>query len=192
MRCQRGIALCRVSSSLKHGGAGPLSPRSQYHENIVEHESTSEAIQEADNSSSGAEVDLLMDAKYYQDAALEYQGAYHELKGKFNEQAVLMAEASGALAATETKASTIQQELKAVGQAVVQYQVQLNAAKSCTQQHQEAIMSLREQVHALEISLASCADLPSVCQAQEGANLWEEMVNIIPGMVNNRRDAAVY
>ena len=77
--------------------------------------------------------DLLEDAKFYQDVAVELQTAYDTLQKRFNHQSHLMEEASGALRAAETQASQRQQELfevqrdyeanvqQAIGEAVVEY-----------------------------------------------------------------------
>ena len=49
--------------------------------------------------------DLLEDAKFYQDVAVELQTAYETLESRFTQQARLMEEASGALHAAESEAS---------------------------------------------------------------------------------------
>ena len=49
--------------------------------------------------------DLLEDAKFYQDVAVELQTAYDTLQQRFAQQACLMEEASGALHAAESQAS---------------------------------------------------------------------------------------
>ena len=77
--------------------------------------------------------DLLEDAKFYQDIAVELQTAYDTLQQRFTQQARLMEEASGALHAVESQASKRQWELlevqrdhetnvqQAIGEAVVGY-----------------------------------------------------------------------
>ena len=55
--------------------------------------------------------DLLEDAKFYQDVAVELQMAYDTLQNRFAQQAHLMEEVSGALHAAETQASKRQWEL---------------------------------------------------------------------------------
>ena len=55
--------------------------------------------------------DLLEDAKFYQDVAVELQTAYETLESRFTQQARLMEEASGALHAAESEASKRQREL---------------------------------------------------------------------------------
>ena len=62
--------------------------------------------------------DLLEDAKFYQDVAIEYQSAYkalhlqqEELQSRYTQQAQLIEEASGALRAAETKSSQRYQEI---------------------------------------------------------------------------------
>ena len=98
--------------------------------------------------------DLLEDAKFYQDAAVKYQSTYYSIQDKFSEQARLLEEVSGALQATENRASQTQQELlalrkshdtdiqQAVSRMVSQYQTQLNATQTCTWEHQVAIQQL--------------------------------------------------
>ena len=54
------------------------------------------------------------------------------------------------------------------------------------------VHKLQDQVHALELSLAGQAALPSVRHTQEGADLWKEVFDYLPGTVNTRRIAAVY
>ena len=54
---------------------------------------------------------ILEDAKFYQDVAVELQTAYDTLESRFTQQARLMEEASGALHAAESKASKRQREL---------------------------------------------------------------------------------
>ena len=79
-----------------------------------------------------------------------------------------------------------------VSRAVSQYQTQLNAAQTCTWEHQVAIQQLQEQFRTLKLSLASWADLPSVGQSQGNVDLWEEVFNILPGMVNINHGATLY
>ena len=152
--------------------------------------------------------DLLKDAKFYQDVAIELQTAYETLESRFTQQAHLMEEASGALHAAESQASKRQQELlklqkdhkadiqSAVGEVVYEYREQLAAAKQRQQfkdhKHQQTVHQLQDQVHALELSLASHATLPSVRPTKEEADLREEIFNYLPGTVNTRRGVAVY
>ena len=49
--------------------------------------------------------DLLLDAKFYQDTAIELQNAYDTLQHRYAQQAHLIQEASGALHAAETQVS---------------------------------------------------------------------------------------
>ena len=121
--------------------------------------------------------DILQDAKLYQDATIEYWNAYQALKQKYSKQAHLMEEASGALFAAESQASQKQQELLdlqkkceadiqlAIGKALVPYKEQLSSANHNLQAKDHAVKKLQEQVHALEISLASQVNLPSVRQS---------------------------
>ena len=64
--------------------------------------------------------------------------------------------------------------------------------QSCAQEHQSAIAELQEQVQALQVSLASQRDLPSVGVTQEAVNLRDEVFNYVPGTVNTNRGAVVY
>ena len=85
--------------------------------------------------------DLLEDAKFYQDVAVELQTAYDTLQKRFDQQSHLMEEASGALHAAESQASQRQRELlevqrdyetnvqQAIGEAVMEYHEQLAVAK---------------------------------------------------------------
>lgn len=96
-----------------------------------------------------------------------------------------MREASGALQAAEDKAFHMGQELQAikencdadiqhaVSRAVSQYQLQLTMAQLHTQGHQVAITQLKEQICVIELSLASCGDLPSVGQTEDGVDLQD-------------------
>ena len=152
--------------------------------------------------------DIIEDAKFYQDVAVELQTAYDTLENRFTQQARLMEEASGALHAAESEASKRQRELlklqrdhetnveQAVGRAVSEYKEQLTAAKQRQQfkdrKHQQTVHQLQDRVRALELSLASQATLPSVRHTKEEADLREEIFNYLPGTVNARRGAAVY
>ena len=152
--------------------------------------------------------DLLEDAKFYQDVAVELQTTYKTLESRFTQQAHLMEEASGALHAAESEASKRQRELlklqrdheanvkQAVGRVVSEYKEQLTAAKQRQQskdcKHQQTVHRLQDRVRALELSLASQATLPSVHHTKEEPDLREEIFNYLPGTVNTRRGAAVY
>ena len=85
-------------------------------------------------SMSGLDTDdLLEDAKFYQDFAVELQSAYDNLQHRYSQQAHLIEEASGALHDAETQVSKRQQELLdlqkdhaahvqlAIGKAVFEY-----------------------------------------------------------------------
>ena len=97
--------------------------------------------------------DLLEDAKFYQDATFEYQGAYEtlclqqkELQSRYTQQVHLIEEASGALRAAGIELSQRYQEIvnlqqkwdtdiqHAINKAAAQYQLQLSTAKSSLQQ----------------------------------------------------------
>ena len=158
---------------------------------------------EAEDSGSEA-GDIVQDAKFFQDAATEYQLTYRSLDGKYTHQAILVKEASEALKASESHVSVLQEELmalkhsrkadihKAVGQAVSQYKHQLTTVQSHTHEHQLEITQLQGQVQVLQTSLATQKDLPSVGVSREEVDLREEVFNFVPGMVNTNRDAAVY
>ena len=99
--------------------------------------------------------DLLEDAKFYQDVAVELQTAYETLESRFTQQARLMEEASGVLHAAESEVSKRQLELlklqrdheanveQAVGRVVSEYKEQLTAAKQRQQskdrKHQQTV-----------------------------------------------------
>ena len=135
---------------------------------------------------------------------MEYQAAYHSFEDRYTHQAVLMKEASEALQASESWASTMQQELlafkcnceadiqRAVSNAVSQYQQQLSSVQSCTHNHQSAIVQLQDQVRMLQLLLASQGDLPSVGTPQEEVDLLEEVFNFVPGTVSTNQGAAMY
>ena len=57
---------------------------------------------------------IIQDAQFFQDTAIEYQVTYHSLEEKYTQQAILMKEASEALQASENHASTMQQEFLAL------------------------------------------------------------------------------
>ena len=140
----------------------------------------------------------------YQDAVIEYCNAYQALKQKYSEQAWLKEEASGTLSAAEFQASQKQQELInlqrkweadiqfAVGKAAVQYEEQLLSVTQKLQAKDCAIQKLQDQGHALEISLASQTNLPSVVQSKEEVDLCKEVFNYIPGTVNTKWGMATY
>ena len=89
---------------------------------------------------------LLEDAKFHQDVAVELQTAYDTLQQWFAQQACLMEEASRALHAAESQASQRQRELlevqkdheanvqQAIGEAVIGYREQLAMAKKISSQ----------------------------------------------------------
>ena len=138
--------------------------------------------------------DLLEDAKFYQDVAVELQTAYDTLQKRFAQQACLMEEASGALHAAESQVSKRQRELlkvqrdheanvqQAIGKAVVEYREQLTMAKRDQQtkdhEYQQTVHKLQDQVCALELSLAGHTTLPSVRHTQEEADLQEGGVQL--------------
>ena len=177
-----------------------------------------ESLQVLDSESGAGAIgtpNLIEDAKFYQDTALEYQDAYEtlwlqqeELQHWYTQQAQLVQEASKALWAAEVQSSIGQQEYVslqsqweaeiqwAVDEAVSQYQHQLSSMQSSLQQkdkeHQQSIQKLQDQVWALELSLAGQATLPSVVPSISRPGLHQEVFNILPGTVNPRRGAAQY
>ena len=152
--------------------------------------------------------DLLEDAKFYQDVAIELQSAYDNLQYRYAQQARLIEKASGALHAAETQASKRQWELSnvqkdheanvqlAVGEAVFEYREQLTMAKRTQQlkdhEYKQTVHKLQDQVRTLELSLAGHATLPSLKHTQKDTDLWEEVFNYLPGTVNTKRGAAMY
>ena len=156
------------------------------------------------NDGDSEDGDIIQDAKFFQEAATEYQLAYQSLDEKYTHQATLVKEASEALKASESRVAELQEEVmtlkqtretdiqQAVGQAVSQYEQRLSTEQSRTQEHQSAIVELQGQVQALQVSLASQRDLPSVGVTQEGVNLRDEVFNYVPGTINTNWGAAVY
>ena len=148
--------------------------------------------------------DIVEDAKFFQEAATEYQLAYQSLDEKYAHQAVLVQEASEALKASEIRVAEFQQEVdalkqtrdtdiqQAVGQVVSQYEQRLSMEQSHAQEQQSAIAELQGQMQVLHVSLSSRRELPSVGATQEGTNLRDEIFNYVPGTVNTKRGAAVY
>ena len=164
---------------------------------------------ETEESGTGFDVDdLLSDAKFPQDTAIELQNAYDTLQQRYAQQVLLIQEASGALHVAETQASQRQQELLnlqkdheadiqlAVGQVVFELKEQLTAAKHSLhvkeREHKQMVHKLQDQVCALKLSLASQATLPSVRTTQKEADLWDEVFNYLLGTVNIKRSAAIY
>ena len=151
---------------------------------------------------------LLEDAKFYQDAAVELQTAYDTLQQRFAQQACMMEETSGALHAAESQASQRQWELlqvqkdheanvqQAIGEVVIGKREQLVMAKKDQQskdrEYQQMVHKLQDQVRTLELSLAGHTTLPSVRPTQEEVDLWQEVFNYPPGTVNTKRGAAMY
>ena len=67
--------------------------------------------------------------------------------------------------------------------------------QSRAQDQQTTIAELQGQIQALQESITSQKDLPSVPSegvTQEGENLRDKVFNYVPGTVNTRRGAAVY
>ena len=61
-------------------------------------------------------LDIVQDAKFFQEAATEYQLAYQSLDEKYSQQAVLVKEASEALKASESCVAELQEEVNALKQ----------------------------------------------------------------------------
>ena len=116
-------------------------------------------------------------------------------------------EASEALKVSESHTKELQKELDAlkknresdiqmaVGGAVLQYEELLSTEQSRAQDQQATIAELQGQIQALQESMTSQKDLPSVPSegvTQEGENLRDKVFNYVPGTVNTRRGAAVY
>ena len=67
------------------------------------------------SNDSGSEAgDIIQDAKFFQDAATEYQLTYQSLDEKYTHQAVLVKEASEALKASQSHVTMLQEELMAL------------------------------------------------------------------------------
>ena len=64
--------------------------------------------------------------------------------------------------------------------------------EQCLSSEQSHTQHLQGQVQALQVSLSSQRELPSVGVTQEGVNLRDEIFNYVPGTVNTNRGAAVY
>ena len=75
---------------------------------------------------------------------------------------------------------------------VSQYEHQLSTVQTHTHDHQSVIVQLQEQVQVLQVLLASQRDLPLVGASQREVDLWEEVFNFVPGMVNTNRGTVVY
>ena len=158
----------------------------------------------------GVIEDLVEDAKFYQDVAVELQGVYEDLyqkqvklEHKYEEQSNLK-EASVAIQAAEAEAKQRHQDLldvqcgkqfefdQALSSAVEQYKVQLNTAQSnlqaCDREHQLAIKQLQEKISLLEVTSASQANLPSVAMSnnQEVQGLHSQVFDYVPGTVNTK------
>ena len=154
--------------------------------------------------SGSKEGDIIRDAKFFQDTVTGLQQAFQSLDEKYTHQSVLVKEASEALKASESSVAELQEELKAlhqnrnkaiqvaVGRAVVDYEQKLSKEQSRIQTQQSAIAELQGQVQALQVSVGSQRDLPSVGTTQDGVNLRDEVFNYIPGTINTNRGAAVY
>ena len=144
-----------------------------------------------------SQEDLIEDAKFYQDVAINYQNAYEvllaqqaELQDKFKAQSCLMEEASAAIHAAETEAQQHHQELlhlrqehqkevdSVVSRVAEQYKVQLTSAQGSLQswdlKHKLEVQKLQEKIHTLEVSLASqgASNLPSVGVSQQGTEWY--------------------
>ena len=60
------------------------------------------------------------------------------------------------------------------------------------QAQQSTVAELQGQIQALQVSLSSQRELPSVGVTQEGENLRDQIFNYVPGTVNTNRGATVY
>ena len=120
---------------------------------------------------------------------------------------MLVQEASEALRTSESQTKELCKEVDAlkknrdsdiqmaVGGAVLQFEQHLSEEQSRAQEQQTTIAELQGQIQALQESITSQRDLPSVPSegaTQEGNNLREGIFNYVPGTVNTRRGAAVY
>ena len=83
----------------------------------------------------------------------------------------------------------------AVGGMVLQYEQRLLSEQSRAQAQQTTIAELQGQIQALQESLSSQRDLPSVPSmgaTQEEENLRDQIFNYVPGTVNTKMGAAAY
>ena len=113
------------------------------------------------NDGDSEDGDIIQDAKFFQEAATQYQLAYQSLDEKYTHQSVLVKEASEALKASESHVTELLEEAmalkqtcetdiqQAIGQAVSQYEQHLSMEHSHAQEHQSAIARLQGQVQAL-------------------------------------------
>ena len=161
--------------------------------------------------------DLVEDAKFYQDTAVELQGMYEdlyqkqvELEPKYEEQSNLLKEASVAIQAVEAEAKQRHQNLlyvqcgkhfefdQALSSVVEQYKVQLNTAQSNLQahdwEHQFIIKQLQDKISLLEVTSASQANLPLVATSnnQEAQGLHSQVFDYVLGTVSAKWGAAKY
>ena len=161
--------------------------------------------------------DLIENVKFYQDVALNYQNTYEallaqqtELQGRFQAQSSLSEEHLAAIHAAEVEAQQCHQELlnlknehqkevySAVSRAAGQYKAQLSSAQGSLQsqdlKHRLETQKLQENIHFLEVSLASqTSNLPSVGVSQtQSGTAFQEVFNLIPGMVNQHWGTAQY
>ena len=106
-----------------------------------------------------------------------------------------------ALKVSESHAKELQKELDAlkknresdiqmaIGGAVLQYEELLSTEQSRAQDQQATIAELQGQIQALQESITSQKDLPSVPSegvTQEGKNLRDKVFNYVPGTVNTQ------
>ena len=157
-----------------------------------EEDADSKPVLTSVKDSGSEEGDIVHDAKFFQDAVTELQQAYQSLDEKYTHQSILVKEASEALKASESHLTELQGELKAllqncnkdiqvaVSQAVVDYEQKLSKEQSHIQTQQSAIAELQGQVQALQVSLGSQRDLPSVRTTQEGVNLRFSTASQVP------------
>ena len=68
----------------------------------------------------------------------------------------------------------------------------MKEARSDSHAQEKSRKELRDQVCTLELTLNSCANLPSVGQTQESVDLQKEVFDILLGMVNTKHGAATY
>ena len=84
----------------------------------------------------------------------------------------------------------------AVSKVVFKLKEQLAATKHSLhvkdREHKQMVHKLQDQVHALKLSLAGQATLPSVNYSQKEADLWDEVFNYLPRTVNTKQGAAMY
>ena len=153
--------------------------------------------------------DIRNDVKYFQDLAYNCQTQIEqliiqreEMNRKYECQAKLLAKASQEMSWEELLATQHYTEMLEAQQqkaaAVEEHMLEKATleSKALQQEHE-----LKEEMHQLQLQLtqiesqyAQSLNFPHVLteQPSESRNLWEEVVGVVPGMVNTKQRAAKY